>query len=370
MRVLRWLSRSRALQQGEEGQMLILVALSFTAVMAFAALSIDIGFFTHTKTKLQADVDAMVLAGAQQLCSTTTCADTARDVAATLKAPNELTASDNVTISTSTDCSGQPIISYNKISVRATRNDSSFIANLLGIHNVDISACATAGRFTFGGASGIRPFALEDNCITNIGYNTVVTVKWDSSTTRNCDSSTGNYAAVAIDGTGASIYRTTIKFGSDGLVCTDTTSGCCPTLEDGCAGVYHIDTETGNMTGPTRDGVDYLISNTPSNCDTWDEVTTDSHDVEPACRPWVSGYTGATRIIIIPVVDGLWDKGGRHTVTIKNFAVLFLEGYANGCTGNSCDISARFIKMTATLPSAVLGPAGVLSNITVVTLVQ
>jgi len=360
----------RALRQGERGQMLVMSALTFVVVLSFAGIAIDIGFFMHTKTKLQADVDALALAGAQELCSTGECATDARAVAATMKAPNGLAVSDNVIISTSVDCSGNAISSYNKISATATRHNTSYLLRMLGLNGADIKACATAGRFAFGGASGVRPFALEDHCILELDYNETVTIKYDSSTTRNCDSDTGNYAAVAIDGSGASIYRTTIKFGSDGLVCTDDTEGCCPTLEPGCDGVYQIDTEPGNMIGPTRDGIDYLIANTPTSCDTWEEVTTVVGEVEAGCRPWAEGYTGATRVIIIPVVDGLWDSGGRHTVTIKNFAILFLEGYGDNCTGNSCDVNARFIHMTATLPNAVKGPAGVLSNITIVSLVE
>jgi len=360
----------RLTQRGEDGQMLVMASLTFVVVLAFSALAIDVGYFTHTRTKLQADVDAAALAGAQGLCTTAECAAIAEGIAHAMKERNDIRVTDTVTISTTEDCSGHEILRYDKISVRAERRNASFLAHLIGYDGANISACATAGRFAFGGGSGVRPFALEDNCIENITYDTTVVIKYDSDTTRNCDSDSGNYAAVAIDGSGASIYRTTIKYGSNGAVCIEGTDGCCPTLQTGCSGVYKIDTEPGNMIGPTRDGIDYLIDNTPANCDTWEEVTDDDQNVVPACRPWAEGYTGATRVIIIPVVDGLWDKGGRHAVTIKNFAILFLEGYDDKCKGNECDVRARFIPMTATLPNAILGPAGVLSNITVVTLTE
>jgi hypothetical protein len=354
--------------------MLVVATLMFTVVLAFSALAIDVGFYTHTRTKLQADADAMVLGGAQELCSTADCAVNARDVAEGLQTPNGVRDTDRVSVSTSTDCEGSPITSYNKISARITRHDPSFLARVLGITGADVSACATAGRFAFGGSNGVRPFALEDNCIANLDYSETVVIKYDSSTTRNCDSDTGNYAAVAIDGTGASVYRTTIKFGSDGLVCIEGSTGCCPTLESGCVGVYHIDTEPGNMIGPTRDGIDYLIENTPSDCDTWDKVVSldasGNATIASNCRPWADGYTGATRVIIIPVVNGLWDQTGRHTVTIVDFAVLFLDGYDGSCGGNTCDVNARFIKMIASLPDAVEGPAGALSDITIVSLVE
>jgi hypothetical protein len=342
--------------------------------LAFAAFAIDTGQFLHTKTKLQADVDALALGGAQALCGTEECDGVAETVAASLEEPNGLTSTDDVVLEHTSnggeDCNGFPITNHSKITARATRHTNSFLLKLFDITGADISACATAGKFAFGGSNGIRPFAMEDNCVADVSYEDSVVIKYDSTSTRVCDSSTGNYAAVAIDGTGASIYRTTIKYGSDGLVCTDTTPLCCPSMSGSCIGVYRIDTEPGNMIGPTKDGIDFLIANTPAECQTWEDVT-ENGDLVPACTPWNPSYTAvATRIIIIPIVDGLWDSGGRHQVTIKDFAVLFLDGYDGKCKGSDCDVRARFIKTVTTLPNAVLNPAGPLTNITLVNLVE
>jgi hypothetical protein len=35
-------------------------------------------------------------------------------------------------------------------------------------------------------------------------------------------------------------------------------------------------------------------------------------------------------------------------VTILGFALVFLEGYDGGCSGNSCDIEARFVRANIT----------------------
>jgi hypothetical protein len=51
----------------------------------------------------------------------------------------------------------------------------------------------------------------------------------------------------------------------------------------------------------------------------------------------------------VPIVDGLWDGGGSNVITVKRFAIVFLDGYSGNCTGNSCDIKARFIKATVSL---------------------
>jgi hypothetical protein len=348
--------------------MLVMGALCMVVVLAFAAVAIDVGVWLQIRTKLQADVDAMALAGALDLCGTSACETTAGTAADTKGPENGLTSGD-WTVTFGVDCGGTASNLHDLITVRASRNQPSILARIIGVTDADIATCATARKYALGGSDGVRPFALEDDCIAAITYGSEVILKYDSDTTRVCDSTNGNYAAVAIDGSGASTYRETIKYGSDDYLCADTTPGCCTHEMSGCIGRYNIDTETGNMTGPTREGIQYLYTNTPSNCDTWDEVTTDDGDIETACTPWKEGYSAVgTRIIIIPVVDGLWDSGGRHTVRIKRFALVFLEGFDGSCTGNDCDIRARFIKTTLTLPNAARVPLFAGADLTVAVL--
>src|SRR5688572_17552994 len=56
--------------QSEDGQILVITALVVTGMMAFVALSIDVGFLTHERRDLQNDADAMALAGGSQLKTT------------------------------------------------------------------------------------------------------------------------------------------------------------------------------------------------------------------------------------------------------------------------------------------------------------
>ena len=65
--------RNRLPANTETGQILVLSALVMTVLLVFSAMAIDIGFWVHTRTKLQADADAMALAGAQKLCAEVTC---------------------------------------------------------------------------------------------------------------------------------------------------------------------------------------------------------------------------------------------------------------------------------------------------------
>jgi hypothetical protein len=351
----------------DRGQILVLAALSMTVVFGFAALAIDVGHFLHTRTDLQKDVDALALAGAQGLPSQST----ATSYADALKGPNGLTSSDSVVYDFGHYCDGRAFpTGAAMITVTATRHNSSFLARVAGWTGDDgkggatIKACATAGKFSLGGLSGARPFALEDTCMQKVGYGDIVTVKYDSSTTRNCDSFQGNYAAVDVKlksapstwDTGASAFRDNIMFGSPTELCTQpsaaTDSTCCPTLTTGCTALYQIQTETGNVIGPTKQGLKYLFDNTPANCDTWDEVTNAEDHLNPECWPWSDSYTAlGTRLVVVPVVHGLWSSGGTNTINIQAFAIIFLEDMS--CTGgNGCDIKGRFIKTIATLPNA------------------
>jgi hypothetical protein len=53
------------------------------------------------------------------------------------------------------------------------------------------------------------------------------------------------------------------------------------------------------------------------------------------------------RVFLIPIVDG-FGNGSSDPVTIVGFALVFLEGYQGSCTGNSCDIEARFVRADVT----------------------
>ena len=356
--------------KGESGQILVLAALVLTVLLGFSALAIDVGSWYNTRTRLQADVDAMALAGAQ-LCEPTACKTTAVAEAKVYGDKNGLLRSDIEFIRTDSMCEGKCSAASRCdrsagtfVTVQAKTVKPPLLAQVVGIGNTEIGACSTAigarlDTYGVGGfGHGVRPFALERKCLEAgpswpaITYGSSVVLKFDTAGKGTCQTSQGNFAAIAIDGSGASTYSTTIQKGSKSAVCADSTPGCCPNLtSSGCVGtygVYIVPTETGNMIGPTKTGIDYLLNNTPAACNTWTKVQTNG-ELNPACIPWATGYTGATRLLIVPIVDGLWGSGGNNLVTIKRFAIVFLDGYNGTCSGNNCDIKARFIKATVSL---------------------
>jgi hypothetical protein len=149
-------------------------------------------------------------------------------------------------------------------------------------------------------------------------------------------------------------------YGSESLVCSETTPGCDP---DTCPGISCVESapdcdgseckpKTGNMVGPTADGVDYRMENTKSECDTFEETFTEvngNYLLDPECNPWTDGGAGSLRVIIIPIVDEFGD-GSSDDLGIQSFAVMYLEGYQNDmCKGNECEIQGRFIKNAITV---------------------
>ncbi len=332
----------RQLKGRENGQMLVMGALTMAVVLGAAALSIDVGFMMHTRTDLQKSADAMALAGAQMLNATSDGEYLANTVARAYGPYNSVANSDIQSIQFGTDCSGGTSSAHDQITVHLTRHQASFFARAVGFSGADIGACATVKKSALGALNHVRPFGLEDTCIANINYGNDITLKFDSSTTRNCDSAQGNYGALTIDGTGASIYKDTIEYGSTSTICADVVPGC---------NNYLFATQTGNMIGPTKTGIDYLIDNTSSSCNSWDKVQSNGK-LTPGCDPWEPGFSGGSRVFVVPVVHGMWISGGSNTIHVKRFAIVFLEGFSGSCTGNNCDIKARFIKETLTIPGA------------------
>jgi hypothetical protein len=194
-----------------------------------------------------------------------------------------------------------------------------------------------------------------------------IVIKYDSNNPQN-----GNFGPIRIDGPDAAFYESAAKFGAESAICADSTPGCdqgtCPGAFPGTCAETSPEcdgeacrTKPGNMTGPTRNAVDHRITYTSTACDTFAEVFSDPdsdgvYSIAPDCNPWTSGpghcdtqtELCSRRVFIIPVIDN-YPNGSSTPVTVLRFALVFLEGYANGrCGGSFCEIKARFVKAELT----------------------
>lgn len=339
------------MRKDQNGQILVLTAVMIAALLGAVGLAVDVGMAAHTRTELQKTADAMALAGVQAFGQTGGGANQAISIANQYGTLNGVKPSDATQVYTGVDCNGNTITGYDVLTARVTRNQPTFFIRFVGVDNATISACASAQKYALGGTNGIRPFALDEECIKNVAYGSTVVLKYDASNVGGtCTANQGNFSAVRIDGSGASIYEATIKNGSNKFLCAQGAEGC-------NASDYTLMTETGNMISANRDGINYLLNNTPEGCRTWDEVKTLDQSIKPACNPWLPGYQGTSRIVVVPVVIGLYSSGGTSPVPIKRFAIVFIEGFNGSCTGSNCEVKARFMISTLTIPNAKKIPA-------------
>lgn len=322
--ILRHLQRPHS---DERGQVLIIAVMLMGVLAGGAAIAVDTGAYMAHRRDVQNAADSIALAASQVLPDANAAHAIANEWADRNGVePGEMT----VTITPQ----NLPATPNPSVTIELTAAHNLTFLKLLGRDSADINTTATAIRTSPGGSNGLMPWSVLEAVKNAAVPGDAVVLKYDSTNVLN-----GNFGALRIDGNGANIYRNSIKFGSDNGLCAVTATDCTdPSI---------VQTQPGNMTGPTRQGTDYRINNTTIACDTWLEVVVENLDgtqgLRPECNPFTNGGDpGSLRVIIVPVIDSLCN--GACYVTILEFSLFFLEGYgAGGCTGNDCEIEGRFI---------------------------
>jgi hypothetical protein len=417
----------------ERGQVIVIAAILLPVLLAMAGMAVDVGSYASERRSLQNAADSIALAAGQELPDAT-----AAQTKAAEYANDHGVDPSNITV-TVTGGTTTP-----RVRVVIDRSHDFIFMGIVGIENADVGAVASAGKFSFGGGAGVVPWSIEEQTVLASASGDEVTIKYDSS---GPAPGQGNFGAIRIDGSGSSDYEASAKYGSNYNICStgmsNCTTGSCPgTYPSGCAeDAPECDgpdcaPKTGNMTGPTRDAVDFRVANTDSACDTFDEAFSldnafrdagvdpnlfsfdgngastggrlgvpntdtptktptntptktptpsgptntptktntpgptstpvpptathtpisgpgDTYRLNGACNPWAAGSCATNtsvcsrRVFLIPIVDS-FGNGSSDPVTIKGFALVFLEGYSGSCAGSSCDIQARFVKADIT----------------------
>ncbi|MFN3430978.1 MAG: pilus assembly protein TadG-related protein [Candidatus Sericytochromatia bacterium] len=154
------------------GAVAVIMAMSLTVLAGMAALVVDLGGAVAAKSRLQATVDAAVLAGGQELPSQAIAETVARQY---VGKNDELAA-----ITTSfTFPAGQ-----NRMTLQATKRVPLFFAPVLGLNHLDVSARSTGERMGAGGPFDFAVFSgstLTDLVMTGIGQ----TIKGSAHANRN-----------------------------------------------------------------------------------------------------------------------------------------------------------------------------------------
>ncbi len=286
-------SISNALKN-RKGNSTILVLAAITLFIGSLAIVADAGVIYIEKLKLQNAVDAAALAGIAEF--------EAGEGAIVSKAYNNAMLNGlnimNVSIKLSNN--------NRNITVTAKKTVGLYFAKVFNMTDVTVNAKAAAVVSPIVACKGIKPIGVEQQ---SFKYGVSYTLKHGAG-----DGINGNYGALALGGTGSANYKNNLINGYYGnLEVGDL-------IEIG----FSVDTEPGNMEGPTYDAISQLIK---SDTNTYTDLSK-----IPINSP---------RRIIIPIIDS-FSINGRDTVKIVGFAAFFLEDVAY--KGGKTDIKGRFIK--------------------------
>jgi len=312
----------------EGGQMLVLMVAGLAAFVAIVGLSVDVGQIVFTRTDLQKVADAAAFAGGQDL-PTSSAATSSANAYVGLNASNTTA---DIVISQS----------YNPndtIRVTAHRRVNFAFLRVVGLTGTDVKASATVRVGTYNGGRGIVPWGLVASDVKDFLGNTCFAgfvggtptfkqnqkciLKYGAGT-----SSGGDFGALALDGTGASVYSGNIVNGSN----AGFTKG------------QQVGAQTGNMEGPTGQGIAARLSKAPpATCNTNDR--NQILKTEGGKTSLMPGCENHPRIMIIPVVDKIDNPA---VSTILGFAFMFLYGETG--SGGHTSVETEFVSFISAIP--------------------
>ena len=315
----------------QEGFVLAVLAIVLVALVGFVALAVDIGVLYSARTSAQGVADAAALAGAFTFINDT-------------QSPQPQTASDNaLQVALNNSILGQPVaagdvnvnvdVGNRRVTVDVQSTQNTYFARALGVQtaNVGVEAVAEASPNSTGtacakpwfipntalGAGGACPACAANQVLVSggqvtafgqskIGQQFILRSQNPQNTL-----APGQFYSIQLPGSsGGNDYRNNIA------TCANTYVRC---------GDFYS-TENGNMVGPTKQGVNDLIGNPPT--DTW------TGTVGQYQTP--NGLTDTSKnIAVAPIWDtcgmaGFCPAGnfpsGNATVQIIGFAAFFLDG--------------------------------------------
>ena len=351
---------SGPIPSNRRGVALAFVAFFLVALLGMTALAVDLGIMYNARAEVQRVADAAALAGAASLIENPGDSARAVEFATAYAVRNDVQRLNIVLEPGDVDVE----LWRDRVRVRAYRVPDrgtglgTLFARVLGFNEAGVSAVAAAEAAVAGGASCLLPFALVDRWAVGtsrlaaqddayqtgdtyeegpfhgdnvadwrLGDNTGYGVEADRGRVlRIYPGSTqdspqpGWYYPIALEGTGANVYRDAIAECQDNRTVVS--------FDD------LIDIEPGRMVGPTSQGFDRLIASDPNaywdtqaNCvkrtdDNSDACVTDSERVRPM-------------VLISPEEQPT--SPGRQEVTVRNFVGVFVicQGVLND-SGQSC----------------------------------
>ncbi|MDD3024280.1 MAG: Tad domain-containing protein [Syntrophomonadaceae bacterium] len=269
----------------EKGTVSSLVALLMLVLIGALALVTDAGLLYINQSKMLNAIDSAVLAGVRELPGNS---EQALETAVHYGIINGVTAEES---------SYQLDNGQRSITGHAERQVELFFARALGITSKNVSVSAQARIAPISSTGGVVPFGvLEDDFV----FGEEIVLKEGAGDQDYC----GWFGALSLGGSGAHVYRDNIKYGySEEISIGDI-----------------IEIEAGNMSGPTRVGVEHRI---------------DQCNHIPRCN--IDSYKeGCSRILILPIIDieSINESGHPFSVRVKGFGAFLVEEYIGNGTEN------------------------------------
>ncbi|MEW5920468.1 MAG: pilus assembly protein TadG-related protein [Bacillota bacterium] len=282
----------------ERGSVLIMVSLGLVALLGCSALVMDYGVVALERRRLVTAADAAALAGAQELIRNAAFPALAQACAVAYAEwngvdPHKVTAS--------------VLPELGEIVVQVENGVEFIFARIFGKTGANVTARARAIAGPVAGIRGLAPFSVIEQPLQ---FGVKYSLKY--SEWKETGLEPGSYGALALGGTGASRYRENIKKGYSQLI----------SIGD------ELDTEQGNMSGPTAQGIGDLIG---ANCGCTLE------NFQPGCP----------LLVYIPVIRYLADK---KKVKVVSFAAFFIDKNNPPKPGNENIVTGTFVEIMSTGP--------------------
>jgi hypothetical protein len=259
-------------------------------------MSTDVAVLYYNWSTLRKAVDAAALAGAAYLPNNPSSATSTAQTYATL---NGVQATDTVSVAVSGD--------DKSVTMSAKRTVPFYFGQIVGLKSTPVSVTATAEIESVGAARNLIPLGFDPPSPPT---------QYQMYTFKNSQVGPGNWGALALGGNGGSTYRTNLENGYQGTV----------NVGD------WISTETGQITGPTSQGIgDRMTAG----------VATDPSLPAGATISSSTSYSlSDARAVEVPIVN--WGNiNGKSQVQVLGFAMMWLVS----TDGKS--VNAEFIQQVA-----------------------
>lgn len=217
------------LYEDEQGNGLLLFSLFFLVFIGISGLVVDAGILYKTKSELRRTANTSVLSGAQELTnSNSAVVEVVQNI---LKADNEDTSLKEIQIKPKGE---------NRLEITLEKEVPLYFMKLFKLNSIKINASASAIIAPLTSAEGAVPLGIDKSI--PLEYMKEYKLKVDAG-----DSTVGNFGVLALSGVGANLYEQDLMYGYDNV------------LKIGDI----IPTQTGNIEGKTRNGVNFRINSSP-----------------------------------------------------------------------------------------------------------